>query len=196
MTDRQLRLAVIVGSVREGRFGPTVATWFAAEARTFGRFEVDVVDLAELPLPLVPGRDGQPDAEDERSARELSRRLGEADAFVVVTPEYNHSYPAGLKNAVDRTREEWFGKPVGLVSYGGQGGGIRAAEHLRQVFPEMHAMTVRDALSFHNVWDVFGADGRPRDEEAAARAAKGLLGQLDWWATALAGARAARPYGT
>ncbi|MBW1599139.1 NADPH-dependent FMN reductase [Streptomyces sp. JJ38] len=191
-----LRLAVITGSVREGRFGPTVTSWFAQEAREHGGFEVDVVDLAEHPLPLVmPGWGGEADPETVRHQRELSRRLAEADAFVVVTPEYNHSFPASLKNGIDWFREEWQAKPVGLVSYGGQSGGIRAAEQLRQVFAEMHALTVRDALSFHNAWDVFGQDGRPKDAEGSARAAKGLLGQLDWWAEALREARERRPYG-
>ncbi|WP_431780927.1 NADPH-dependent FMN reductase [Streptomyces chumphonensis] len=196
MSKPALRLAVITGSVREGRFGPTVTTWFAEQAREHGVFEVDVIDLAAHPLPLVmPSWGGDTDPETVRHQQELARRLSEADAFAVVTPEYNHSYPAALKNAIDWFREEWQAKPVGLVSYGGQGGGVRAAEHLRQVFPEMHTLTVRDALSFHNAWDAFGQDGQPKDAEAAARAAKGMLAQLDWWADALREARARRPYG-
>lgn len=189
MTDPTLRLAVIVGSVRDGRFGPTVASWFAREASQHGRFEVDRVDIAESPLPLTMSGRG---TDTSQRLEELSARLGAADAFVVVTPEYNHSFPAGLKNTIDWFREEWRAKPVGLVSYGGQGGGIRAAEHLRQVFPELHATTVRDALSFHNVWDVFDADGEPGGNESAA--AKSMLDQLDWWGTALRQARELRPY--
>ncbi|GAB3669733.1 NADPH-dependent FMN reductase [Streptomyces sparsus] len=197
MTDSPLRLAVIIGSVRGGRFGPTVAHWFAEQAKEYGRFEVDLIDLVDLPLPLVmPAWGTEPDQETARHEQELSRRLGAADAFVVVTPEYNHSFPAALKNTIDWFREEWQAKPVGLVSYGGQGGGIRATEQLRQVFPEMHAVTVRDALSFHNAWDVFGADGQPVDAEGAAGAAKGMLGQLDWWGTVLRQGRTQRPYGS
>ncbi|SEQ24246.1 NADPH-dependent FMN reductase [Streptomyces radiopugnans] len=196
MSETLPRLAVIIGSVREGRFGPTVANWFAGQAEEFGRFEVDVIDLAQWPLPVVmPSWDGEPPAETIRSKEELSRRLAAADAFVVVTPEYNHSFPASLKNVIDWFREEWFAKPVGLVSYGGMGGGLRSAEHLRQVFPELHAMTVRDSLSFHNAWDVFDADGQPKDSEAAASAAKGMLDQLDWWAGVLREGRRQRPYG-
>ncbi|MBB1243279.1 NAD(P)H-dependent oxidoreductase [Streptomyces durbertensis] len=196
MTASQPRLAVIVGSVREGRFGPTIASWFAERATEHGRFQVDVVDLVEHPLPLaMPAWGGDSDPDVDRVHKELGARLTDADAFVVVTPEYNHSFPAALKNVIDWYREEWFAKPVGLVSYGGQSGGIRAAEQLRQVFPEMHALTVRDALSFHNAWDVFGADGRPKDAESAATAAKNMLGQLEWWATTLGEAREKRPYG-
>ncbi|MBU7598186.1 NAD(P)H-dependent oxidoreductase [Streptomyces sp. P38-E01] len=195
MKDDRLRLAVIIGSVREGRFGATVSRWFAREAERHGRFEVETVDLAENALPLVmPGPGGAVDPQSGRNRRALAEHLGAADAFVVVTPEYNHSFPAALKNTVDWFREEWRAKPVGLVSYGGQSGGIRAAEQLRQIFPEMHATTVRDAVSFHNVWEVFGEDGEPVDSEGSAAAAKGLLAQLDWWGSALRDARASRPY--
>ncbi|MBB1252362.1 NADPH-dependent FMN reductase [Streptomyces alkaliterrae] len=196
MTDRQPRLAVIIGSVRDGRFGPTVASWFAERATEHGRFEVDLIDLADHPLPVVmPAWGGETDPAVDRVQKELGARLTDADAFVVVTPEYNHSFPAALKNVIDWYREEWFAKPVGLVSYGGQSGGIRAAEQLRQVFPEMHALTVRDALSFHNAWEVFGSDGQPKDAEATAAAAKNMLGQLEWWATTLGEGREKRPYG-
>lgn len=201
MTDNQLgrshklRLAVIIGSVRGGRFGTTVSHWFATEAEKHGRFDVDVVDLAEHPLSLVmPEWGGSIDPQTNQSRKVLSERLGAADAFVVITPEYNHSFPASLKNAIDWFGDEWQAKPVGLVSYGGQSGGIRAAEQLRQVFPEMHATTVRDALSFHNAWDVFDKDGAPKDAEGSAAAAKSMLGQIDWWGTALRDAREARAY--
>jgi NAD(P)H-dependent FMN reductase len=192
------RLAVIVGSVREGRFGPVVANWFAGEAERFGGFaEVDVVDLVDHQLPLVfPGSRADLDAETARTSRELSRRLRTADAFVVITPEYNHSFPASLKNAVDWFHAEWQAKPVGFVSYGGMGGGLRAVEQLRQIFAELHAVTVRDALSFHSAWERFDEDGRPHDAEGTAAAAKGMLGQLQWWADALHTARARTPYGT
>lgn len=196
MTDTTLRLAVITGSVREGRFGPTVVSWFARQAEAYGRFDVDVIDPAELPLPLVmPSWGGDMDPTADRHQRELAKRLEAADAFVVVTPEYNHSFPAALKNMIDWFHGEWQAKPVGLISYGGQGGGIRAAEQLRQVFPELHAVTVRDALSFHNAWDVFGQDGRPKDREGSAAAAKSMLGQLAWWGTTLRAGRERSPYG-
>lgn len=196
-TASWLRLAVITGSVRANRFGPTVANWFAGEARTYGRFEVDPIDLAEaehvLPLVLPDFSAPLPPAV-ERVREGLAERLGAADAFVFVTPEYNHSFPASLKNTIDWFHAEWRAKPVGLVSYGGMAGGQRAAEHLRQVFPELHALTVRDTLSFHTAWERFGEDGRPYDEEGTAAAAKAMLAQVEWWADALRDARARTPY--
>ncbi|MGW7231169.1 NADPH-dependent FMN reductase [Streptomyces sp. CBMAI 2042] len=195
MSQQPLRLAVVVGSVREGRFGPTVANWFAQEARRFGRFEVDVLDLAELSLPMaMPPFGGEPAGGTAAVQAEIARRLAEADAFVLVTPEYNHSYPAALKNVLDWFRAEWSAKAFGLVSYGGQGGGIRAAEHLRQVIAELHSVTVRDAMSFHNAWDLFDDAGAATDQGESAAAAKRMLAQLDWWAALLREGRAGRPY--
>ncbi|NUU25397.1 MAG: NAD(P)H-dependent oxidoreductase, partial [Streptomycetaceae bacterium] len=121
-------------------------------------------------------------------------RLAAADAYLVVTPEYNHSFPASLKHAIDLFRDEWRAKAVGFVSYGGMGGGLRAVEQLRLVFAELHAVTVRDSISFHMAWERFGEDGTPVDPEGCAAAAKGMLAQLEWWARTLNEARTARPY--
>ncbi|HET6860514.1 MAG TPA: NAD(P)H-dependent oxidoreductase [Streptomyces sp.] len=195
MTEAPLRLAVIVGSVRGGRFGLPVAHWFAEEARRFGSFEVDVLDLAELPLPMAMPELGQePDAETAAVWERISQRLHSADAFALVTPEYNHSYPASLKNVLDWFRPEWTAKAFGLVSYGGQGGGIRAAEHLRQVISELHSVSVRDAMSFHNAWDLFDEDAKVKDAGESAAAAKVMLAQLEWWAAILRAGRGSRPY--
>jgi NAD(P)H-dependent FMN reductase len=192
-----LRLAVVVGSVREGRFGPTVSSWFADEARKYGSYDVDVIDLAEAEhvLPVAfPDFSAPMPAPVQRVRDGLSKRLAAADAFVIVTPEYNHSYPAPLKNTIDWFKDEWQAKPAGFVSYGGMAGGQRAVEHLRQVFAELHTVTVRATLSFPMAWERFAEDGSPRDEEGANAAAKGLLRQLEWWADALREARARVPY--
>jgi len=172
-----LRLVIIIGSTRPGRFGPTVAEWFTGQARQHGGLDVDVVDLAESAV----------DA--------LGERLAAADAFVVVTPEYNHSFPGPLKGAIDHYKYEWRAKPVAFVSYGGVSGGLRAVEQLRLVFAELHAMSVRNAVSFPMAHRRFDKSGRPLDEADANGAAKDLLDQLGWWAHALRDARAARPYG-
>lgn len=175
-----IRTAVIIGSVRTGRFGPTIAHWFARELGGRDDVVVDVVDLAEADL--SPGLDSA----DEN----LRRSLDAADAFVVVTPEYNHSYPAGLKSAIDAFDAEWAAKPVGFVSYGGLSGGIRAVEHLRTVFVELHAAPVRDSVSLHDFWSLFDAHDRLADDGAAAAAAHVLIDQLVWWGHALRNARA------
>jgi len=194
VSEASIRVAVIVGSVREGRFGPVVADWLAGVADAHGGFEVDVVDLAEPDLPLVmPAFGATPSATVVAAVAKVAPRLEAADAFVVVTPEYNHSYPASLKNAIDWHQPEWRAKPVAFVSYGGISGGLRAVEHLRAVFAELHAVTIRETVSFHGAQARFGDDGLPNDD-AAGVAAKAMLDQLGWWARSLTEARAARPY--
>ncbi|WP_190016210.1 NADPH-dependent FMN reductase [Streptomyces lucensis] len=190
-----LRVAVVVGSVREGRQGRAVTDWFLTAAGEEAGFDLDVIDLADVDLPLVmPGWGGAPDPRAAAALREVSPRLAAADAFVIVTPEYNHSFPAVLKNLVDWHRAEWQAKPVGFVSYGGLGGGLRAVEQLRLVFAEMHAVTVRDSVSLHGPWSGLDKDGIPRDAALCAGAAKGMLGQLGWWGRVLRAARAEHPY--
>jgi NAD(P)H-dependent FMN reductase len=183
VSESPLHLAIIVGSTREGRFGGIVAQWFVTQARKWDDMTLDVIDLAEVDLPAVFPR--QPDP----AVREFIQRLDRADAFVVVTPEYNHGYPASLKQAIDLAYEPWRAKPVGFVSYGGLSGGLRAVEQLRQVFAELHATTVRDTVSFHMAHGRFDETGQPRDPEECNAAAETMLEQLEWWARAAHGPR-------
>ncbi|CAM5612271.1 NAD(P)H-dependent oxidoreductase [Streptomyces narbonensis] len=195
MQENPIKLAVIIGSVRGGRFGPTVANWFVEQAKKSGEFTVDLIDLVDFPLPMeMPAFGEEPDAATKAVSDRLSARLHDADAFAVVTPEYNHTVGPSLKNAIDWYFEEWSLKPVGLVSYGGMGGGLRAAEHLRQIFAEVHATTVRDMLSFHNAWGDFQKDGQPVSPAGSEEAAANLLKQVAWWADALREARSKGTY--
>jgi NAD(P)H-dependent FMN reductase len=191
--ETPLRLVVIIGSTREGRFGPTVANWFLGEVSQRVDLDVDVLDLAEANLPDRLAAYGSP-RPPEVSA--VTPRLEAADAFVVITPEYNHSYPAPLKTLIDWHFTEWQAKPVAFVSYGGMAGGLRAVEHLRGVFAEMHAATVRETVSFHGAWARFDDDARPIEAAECAAAAKSMLDQLAWWGQALRDARTSRPYVT
>lgn len=190
------RLVVLIGSVREGRFGPFVAGWIADRASEHGGFEVDVVDLADFEIPLVLPAESPKLAGDgyprPRGMADLTARLDAADAFVVVTPEYNHSYPASLKAAIDWHFTQWTAKPVAFVSYGGAAGGRHAVLHLENVLTELHAVTIRDGLAFPNYFVTF-EDGEPLDAQADVYA-KAMLDQLAWWGSALREARAAVPY--
>jgi len=190
------KLVIIVGSVRDGRFGPAVASWVAEQAGAHGGFEVEVVDLAEVDIPLALPAESPKFAGDAyprpAGMAALTSALEGADAFVVVTPEYNHSYPASLKAAIDWHFTQWTAKPVAFVSYGGAAGGRHAVLHLENVLTELHAVTIRDGLAFPNYFTAW-QDGRPLDPDAAGYA-KTLLEQLAWWAGALRSAREAAPY--
>lgn len=180
------RLAVIIGSVRKDRVGPSVARWFLSRAqpRTEGR--IDVIDLAGLHLPADLAGGGDTDV--------FAKRIESADAVVVVTPEYNRGYPGALKTAIDTVLPEWRVKPVGFVSYGGISGGLRAVEQLRSVFTELHVVTMPTAVSLPYVWDQLDEHGELGRPDRAASAADTMLRQLSWWSEALRQARSGRPY--
>ncbi|MFF3176876.1 NADPH-dependent FMN reductase [Streptomyces sp. NPDC057900] len=192
--DAPLKVAIILASNREGRFAPVVARWFLSHTDGHPDIVTDLVDVAETDLPTVHSHRPEPGARDRLA--EVAGRLADADAFVVVTPEYNHSYPAPLKNLIDWHHAEWQAKPVAFVSYGGVSGGLRAVEHLRQVFAELHSVTIRDTVSFHNAGALFDDEGRHKDPAGADAAAKSLLDQLVWWGRALREAKKVRPYGS
>ncbi len=186
--DRSLRLALILGSTREGRLCDTIAAWAGERIEQHGGFSLHIVD------PATAERPTRHDTHDA-ALDTLHRQLAHADAFVVVTPEYNHGYTAALKQLIDSTSDPWQAKPVGFVSYGGVSGGLRAVEQLRQVFAELHTVTVRNTVSFANVWSQFDADGRLHEPARPNRSMAAMLAQLQWWAAALREARGVAPYG-
>jgi NAD(P)H-dependent FMN reductase len=170
-----LNVGVVYGSTRPGRFCDTVARWTASQIASRAGYEIELIDPAN-------------------ASDDMNQRLASCDAFVVVTPEYNHGYPAPLKQLIDSLGEEWHAKPVAFVSYGGISGGLRAVEQLRQVFAELHAVTIRDSVSFAGAWEQFDANGALRSPERAERSMEAMLRRLRWWAAALANARRAVPY--
>ncbi|GAA3059212.1 NAD(P)H-dependent oxidoreductase [Streptomyces roseofulvus] len=187
-----LTLALVVASDREGRFAPVVADWFRTRVAERSDFDLTVLDLAEITLPTSLSYDPDPDVRAELAR--VTPVLEAADAYVVLTPEYNHSFPASLKNLIDRHYTEWRAKPVGFVSYGGISGGIRAVEQLRQVYAEMHAVTVRDGVVLPNAHGLFDEDGTFKDPTGPENGAKLMLDQLAWWGRALKDAKSVRPY--
>ena len=180
-----IHIGLIYGSTRKGRFCDTVARWAADEIRAQGHYTLHIIDPAENNL----AEPSQPAAKPT-----LWERMAQCDAFIVVTPEYNHGYPAALKMLIDSVGPEWHAKPVAFVSYGGISGGIRAVEQLRLVFAELHAVTIRDSVSFASAWEQFDAAGKLKQPERAQRSIATMLGRLRWWAIALRDARAATPY--
>jgi NAD(P)H-dependent FMN reductase len=183
MVAGPLRVAVIVGSTREGRVGDRIGHWFLGQAKGREGLDPVLVDLAEFEFPAsYPGRaTGQ--------VTEFAERIGRAEAFVIVTPEYNHSFPASLKQAIDYAYDEWQAKPVGFVSYGARSTGVHAVIQLRTVFTALHMVSVPDGVGI----DLLTGD---LDEllTRQTRAAEVLLDQLSWWGRGLRAARQASPY--
>ena len=183
---------VILGSTRQGRSGEKVARWFMAHARARSDLDVELVDLRDWPLPFFdqqvpPMMGGYSDAAQQRWAAQVAR----ADGYVLVTPEYNHGYPAVLKNALDHLFSEWNGKPVAFVGYGGPGGGLRAVEQLRQVVVELEMVPMRQQVAIAGVYAAFDQDGRLADREQHDRQAGAVLDELAGWTARLAGTQAA-----
>ena len=182
-----LRVALVIGSVREGRVGSSVARWAATHAERRADLEIDVVDLRDLDLPARLPDDPTP------GQREWVERVGRADAFLIVTPEYNRGIPASLKHAIDAVREEWYAKPAAVVAYGGQARGLRAAEQLRLVLGELHVTVLRDTVCLGIGDGALDESGWVCDP-GAVRALEIALDRLVWWGAALRTARADRPY--
>lgn len=191
------KLLVIIGSTRPTRAADRVVPWLMKAAEAHGSFQVEVADLRDWPLPIFAEHMGTiGDFNDptysEPVVKAWNTKVREADAFIVVTPEYNHSVPGGLKNAIDNV---WlsFGfrnKPVAAVGYSsGIGGGIRAIEHLAQVFIEAEAMPIRSSVVLPFVSDAFDEAGEPVSPMTTV-ALGVMLDDLAWWSAALEKARA------
>ena len=136
-------LGIIVGSTRPGRVGDQVARWFVERVQLRASFDVDLIDLAVLGLPFLDeGEHASTHVYRQPHTRSWSERVARLDAVVLVTPEYNSSFPAPLKNALDFLADEWTGKPVAMVGYGGISSGTRAVQALLPVVTSLGMFVV------------------------------------------------------
>jgi len=172
-------LTIIIGSTRPGRSGPPIARWFAERAAEHGHFDIEVVDLAEIDLPLLdePNHPRLGQYVHEHT-KDWSARVAAADAFVFVTPEYNYGYPASLKNAIDFLHEEWKHKPVGFVSYGGVAAGTRAVQPLKQGVTTLKMLPVFESVNIPFHAQFIDEDGAVQANEIMERAADSMLDEL------------------
>ncbi len=184
-----LNLLVILGSVRRDRIGMRVARYVAAALQGRGH-QVTLVDPVEYPLPLLDRMykeypPGQAPAVLER----LAAVIRQADAYVLVSAEYNHSVPPALSNLLDHFLEEYFFKPSAIVCYSaGAFGGVRAAMQLRAMLAEMGMSSIPSILPFPKAHEVFDEEGRPTGDRPGKGAAR-FFDELEWYARALAAAR-------
>jgi NAD(P)H-dependent FMN reductase len=194
--EREPSLLIVIASTRPGRVGLPVGRWFEQRARAHGGFSVSVVDLAELGLPLMD-EPNHPRLRKYTQPHTLawSELVDGADAFAFVMPEYNYSFTAPLKNAIDYLHQEWRHKPAGLVSYGGVSAGTRAAAALRAPLGALNVHPLAEAVSIPFVARLINDDGELEANEVMEKAAEAMLDELLRVSNALAVLRAGRPGG-
>ena len=180
-----MRLTVVIGSVREGRGGEAIATWFIDRAKQHGKFDVQVADLKELNLPIMD----EPQHPRLRkyvhdSSRRWSDTVAGSDAFVFVTPEYNYTMPPALVNALDTVYHEWTYKPVGFVSYGGISGGMRSVQTAKLMVTGFKMMPMVESVNIPFYTQLI-ENGVFKSNETHDKAVGPMLDELLRWSEAL-----------
>ena len=187
------KLQVIVGSTRPGRLAEPVAQWVFERAVADGRFDVELVDIADYALPVLDERHhpvlGR--YEHEHTQR-WAAKIRQADAFIFVTPEYNYGPSVALLNAFDYLGREWTYAPVAFVSYGGIAGGLRAVQVMKQIVTTVRMMPLPDGVALPLVLQNF-ATGEFAPPAAAEGAVAPMLTELLRWSSALGPLRAEGP---
>jgi NAD(P)H-dependent FMN reductase len=161
-----------------------VAKWVARAAAARPDFTSEILDLKDFNLPFFDAAVGPSQGSTMPAATKWAEAVAKGDGYIIVTAEYNHGYPAPLKNALDHLYSEWKNKPVAFVGYGGAAGGVRAVEQLRQVVAELQMTSIRESLVIPKVWEVFAGD-EPAGKEGMEKALGALFDQLLRWAEAL-----------
>ena len=183
-----MHLQIIVGSVRKGRTSLRIAEWFRALAARHRDFSVELVDLKTWDLPMFDlAKPPAMGAYEDARQKEWAEKVAQGDAYVFVCPEYNHGYPAALKNAVDYLFAEWHRKPAAFVSFG-NAEGARAVEQLRLVLIELQMAPLATALHIRDLGKKLDDSAFVGDDQDAKRATA-VLDDLSWWAAALGAAR-------
>lgn len=181
-----LKLQTIICSTRPGRVGPAVARWFHDFATRHGKFDCDLVDVADFGLPVYdePNHPRLQKYENEHTKR-WSASVAAADAYVFVTPEYNFNPSPAFVNALDYVFREWNYKPCGFVTYGGVSGGLRALQAERLLVTALKMMPMFESVPVPGVSKQVDADGRFAPNEQNDAAAGTMLDELARWTEAL-----------
>jgi NAD(P)H-dependent FMN reductase len=179
-------LQIIIASTRPGRVGPSVASWISERAIAHGGFDVELVDLAEVNLPMFD-EPKHPRLHEyvHQHTKDWSATIQRADAFIFVIPEYNYGFNAAIKNAIDYLNAEWQHKPVGFVSYGGVAAGTRAVQMLKQVITALKMVPVFDAVNIPFVQQFLDADRKLQPNDIMEAAATAMLDELVRWTAPL-----------
>jgi NAD(P)H-dependent FMN reductase len=185
------KLAVVIGSIRTNRFADHPAQWITEIARQSGKFDVELIDLKDYPLPFF-AEAGSPAYAPSKNevAQRWQKKVAEFDAYIFTAAEYNRGPTGVLKNALDYAYNEWINKPVSFVGYGGVGG-ARAVEQLRLNAIELQMAPIRNAVHIQlPVYLAVLKEGKKlSDFDFLNQNAKDMLDQLSWWTNALQAAR-------
>lgn len=190
-----MKVNVILGSTREGRFSEKVIPWLTTHLDKADDLEHEVIDLRDYDMPFYEEAGSPAYVENGEYPKEIVRKfaakIAEADAFIIIAPEYNHGYTAVLKNALDSVYGEWNNKPVAFVSYGSVGGG-RVVEQLRQVAVELQMASVRNAVHIQAPWNLLDESGNLKEGvlDDYTHSLEGTLAQLTSWSKAFKTLRA------
>lgn len=185
-----VKLKILTGSTRPGRFNIQPSKWIYEIAAQYEGAEAELLDLEVINLPFLdePNLPARHQYAEEHT-KSWSAKIDEADGLIFVTPEYNHSYSAVLKNAIDYLFTEWNFKPVGFVSYGGLLGGALAVEHLRTVTGALKMYDLREQILLTNYWNDLDENGDFKFDEHHVQAANAMLKSLVFWAEEMKSAR-------
>lgn len=190
MEEIHMSIGIIIGSNRPGRNGIKIANWLTSHLDTLGTFEYEVLDLASINLPFMdepmPPMMAAGNYQNDHT-KVWSQTIAKHDGYIVITPEYNHSYPAVLKNAIDYLYGEWASKPVGFVGYG-VSGGTRAVEHLIPVFTQLNAVPLGGQVNIP-LFNQLNEKGEFVANEQNEQAVTALAAKVATYATALAETR-------
>ena len=188
-----LKIKIILGSVRNNRFGDKPAKWIFDIAQKIGGAEYELLDLKDYALPMFAEGTSPAYVEgkyESDAVNKWAEKIAEADGFIIVTPEYNHGSPASLKNNIDYLYREWNKKAVSFVSYGSTGG-ARAIQQLRDVSIELQMSPIRNSVHIMSPWFLTEENGSLKTGALGpyVKSAESLISQLIWWAKALKVAR-------
>lgn len=180
------KLKIIIATTKPGRKGPIVAEWVAELAKEFSEFETELVDLNAFGLPLMdePEHPRLQKYQHEHTKR-WSRLISEADAYIIVTAEYDFSFPAPIKNALDYLYLEWGHKPVGFVSYGGISGGLRCVQALKQVVTALKMMPIVEAVTLPFFTKQINEEGKFTPDDQIKQTGTAMFTELLKWTEAL-----------
>jgi NAD(P)H-dependent FMN reductase len=179
-------LQIIIASTRPGRVGPSVASWFYDRAVKTGSFEVELIDLAEVNLPMFDEPKHPRFGEYvHQHTKDWSATIKRGDAYVFVVPEYNYGFNAAIKNAIDYLNQEWQYKPLGFVSYGGVAAGTRAVQMLKQVVSALKMVPMADAVHIPFVAQFLDEQRELQPNDIMETSATALLAELARWTAAV-----------